>query len=248
MHKWFSPAAARLMRQEIAAANNNEVFFRATLRENVMTDIQVMSRGNQDSVPTVVQAKPGLCLMVIHNHPSGDLTPSGGDITAASRLAREGIGFAIVDNSVSEAYILVEPVQSKPQASVSLKLVNAALGPGGYVAGIMPAYESRPQQLEMAVNLAQALNEGAHALAEAGTGIGKSLAYLVPVLIWARENNRRVVVSTNTINLQEQLLYKDIPLLQRGLPFGFKAVLVKGRANYLCKRKFRELIQRGEDL
>lgn len=248
MHKWFSPAAARLMRQEIADANNNEVFFRATLRENVLTDIQVMARGNQDSVPAVVQAKPGICLMVIHNHPSGDLTPSGADITAASRLAREGIGFAIVDNSVSEAYILVEPVQSKPQASVSLKLVNAALGPGGYVAGIMPAYESRPQQLEMAVNLAQALNEGAHALAEAGTGIGKSLAYLVPVLIWARENNRRVVVSTNTINLQEQLLYKDIPLLQRGLPFGFKAVLVKGRANYLCKRKFRELIQRGEDL
>lgn len=248
MHKWFSPAAARLMRQEIAEANNNEVFFCATLREDVLTDIQVMARGNQSSVPAPVQAQPGKCLVVIHNHPSGDLTPSGADITAASRLAREGIGFAIVDNSVSEAYILVEPVQSMPPATVSLQQVNAALGPGGYVAGVMPAYEGRPQQLEMALNLTRALNESAHALAEAGTGIGKSLAYLVPVLIWAKENNRRVVVSTNTINLQEQLLYKDIPLLQQALPFGFKAVLVKGRANYLCKRKFRELLQRGEDL
>lgn len=248
MHKWFSPAAARFLRQEIAEAKNNEVFFCANLTGDVLTDIQVMARGNQSSVPAVVQAQPGKCLVVIHNHPSGDLTPSGADITAASRLAREGIGFAIVDNNVSEAYILTEPVQSLPPASVSLQLVNAALGLGGYVAGVMPAYESRPQQLEMAVNLAQALNEGAHALAEAGTGIGKSLAYLVPTLIWARENKRRVVVSTNTINLQEQLLYKDIPLLQQALPFGFKAVLVKGRANYLCKRKFRELLQRGEDL
>lgn len=248
MHRWFSPGAASLMRQEIAAANNNEVFFCATLKEDILEDVRVMARGNKFSVPAVVQAQTGQRLVVIHNHPSGDLTPSGADITAASKLAREGIGFAIVDNSVSEVYILVEPAQRKLQASVSLQMVQAALGPGGYVAGIMRAYENRPQQLDMAVNLAHALNEGAHALAEAGTGIGKSLAYLVPVLIWAKENSLRAVVSTNTINLQEQLLYKDIPLLQQAMPFGFKAVLVKGRANYLCRRKFRELVQRGEDL
>jgi len=248
MHRWFSPGTASLMRQEIAAANNNEVFFCATLNEDILEDVRVMARGNKFSVPAVVQAQAGQRLVVIHNHPSGDLTPSGADITVASKLAREGIGFAVVDNSVSEVYILVEPAHRKLQATVPLQMVQDALGPGGYVAGIMRSYENRPQQLDMAVNLARALNEGAHALAEAGTGIGKSLAYLVPVLIWAKENSLRAVVSTNTINLQEQLLYKDIPLLQQAMPFDFKAVLVKGRANYLCRRKFRELVQRGSDM
>jgi ATP-dependent DNA helicase DinG len=248
VHKWFSPAAVRLLRQEIEAANNNEVLFTAILEKDMLKDIEVLARGNSTMVPAAVHPQPGKCLLVIHNHPSGDLTPSGADISVASRLSREGIGFAIIDNKVSESYVLVEPVQIQPTAAVPTKLVTAALGPGGHVAKIMPTYEDRPQQLEMAINVAQALNEGSHALAEAGTGIGKSLAYLVPVLMWASENNRRVVVSTNTINLQEQLLYKDIPLLQQALPFGFKAVLVKGRANYLCKRKFQEFHQRGEDL
>lgn len=248
MYKWFSQAAVRLLRQEIEAANNNEVLFSAILEGDVLKDVKVLARGNSTMVPAAVHAQPGKCMLIIHNHPSGDVTPSGADITVASRLAREGIGFAIINNSVSEAYILVEPVQIKPAAAVPLKKVSAALDQGGYVARIMPAYEDRPQQLEMALNVANALNEGSHALAEAGTGIGKSLAYLVPVIMWASENNRRAVVSTNTINLQEQLLYKDIPLLQQALPFGFKAVLVKGRANYLCKRKFYELLQRGEDL
>ena len=217
------------------------MLFSAILEGDALKDIKVLARGNSTMVPAAVHAQPGKCMLVIHNHPSGDVTPSGADITVASRLAREGIGFAIINNSVSEAYILVEPVQIKPAAAVPIKKVSAALDQGGYVARIMPTYEDRPQQLEMALNVANALNEGAHALAEAGTGIGKSLAYLVPVIMWASENNRRAVVSTNTINLQEQLLYKDIPLLHQALPFGFKAVLVKGRANYLCKRKFYEL-------
>lgn len=248
MHKWFSEAAAKFLRQEIEAANNNEVLFSAFVEGDVLKDIRVLARGNSTMVPAAVHSQPGKSLLIIHNHPSGDLTPSGADITVASRLSREGIGFAIINNTASEAYILVEPVLIKPAVAVPTKQVSAALGRGGYVARIMPTYEDRPQQLEMAVNVARALNEGSHALAEAGTGIGKSLAYLVPVVMWASDNNRRAVVSTNTINLQEQLLYKDIPLLQRALPFGFKAVLVKGRANYLCKRKFYELLQRGEDL
>lgn len=128
------------------------------------------------------------------------------------------------------------------------QLVKASLSPGGCIAQVMPGFESRPQQLEMAMDLAGALKRGHHVLAEAGTGLGKSIAYLVPALVWTWKHRGRVVVSTNTINLQEQLLHKDIPLLQRGMPFTFNAVLVKGRANYLCRRRLQDLAQRGQDL
>ena len=241
MGKWFSPGAAGYIRKAIAASNNEELLLLGTLHEDKLTDVRVLE-GNPFEL--VTQNRGNERLVVICNHPSGDLTPSGTDITTASRLAREGIGFAIVDNLLEGVYILTEPAPVKVTASVPPKLVRDTLGSGGHISRVMPFYEERPQQLEMAVNLALALNEGFHVLAEAGTGLGKSLAYLVPAIIWARENKRRVVISTNTINLQEQLLYKDIPLLQRGLPFEFTAVLVKGRANYLCKRKFRELVQR----
>lgn len=248
MHKWFCDDIAGQMREEIAAANNNEVFFCAQMGEGRVLNVRVMAKGNQTSVPAVVRPEPGLTQAVIHNHPSGDLTPSGADITAASRFARDGIGFAIINNDVSDCYVLVEPAEISTLKPVSLQKVEEVLGPGGYVDSAMESYESRPQQLEMALLLAQGLNEGTHVMAEAGTGTGKSLAYLIPVLLWARENKRRVIVSTNTINLQEQLLLKDIPLLQQTMPGSFKAVLVKGRANYLCRRKFRELVQHGEDM
>src|SRR5437879_11152985 len=90
-------------------------------------------------------------------------------------------------------------------------------------------FEFRPQQQEMAVAIANALEEERHLVIEAGTGVGKSLAYLMPAILLAIERHKKAIVSTHTINLQEQLLYKDIPLLQRILPFEFKAALIKGR-------------------
>ena len=99
------------------------------------------------------------------------------------------------------------------------------------------AYESRPQQLQMATAVADALEDSSALLAEAGTGVGKSLAYLIPLLLHAKRGNRRVMVSTHTISLQEQLLGKDLPLLRDRLGWDFRAVLVKGRANYLCLRR-----------
>lgn len=246
MHKWFSQEISQEMRREIAAAGNNEVFFCAELAQGEFVSLRVMAKGNKESVPAVVQPEQGKRMVVLHNHPSGDLTPSGADITVASRLAREGIGFAIINNQVTECYIVVDPAEPCAEINVSQSQVEEILAPGGYIARSMPGFEVRPQQLEMAVSIAQALNVRQHALAEAGTGTGKSLAYLVPVLLWARENKRRAVISTNTINLQEQLLYKDIPLLQRTIPGSFKAVLVKGRSNYLCRRKFQDLLQQGE--
>ena len=95
----------------------------------------------------------------------------------------------------------------------------------------------RPEQLRMAFAALEAFNHDRIALVEAGTGTGKSLAYLVPALLWALANEERVVVSTNTINLQEQLIRKDLPFLQRASGLEFRVELVKGRTNYLCKRR-----------
>lgn len=115
-------------------------------------------------------------------------------------------------------------------------------GPGGLIAGHLEGYEHRPQQLEMAEGVSQALNDSVHLVVEAGTGVGKSFAYLIPAIDFALTLSERVVVSTNTISLQEQLINKDIPFLQNVLPEPFKVVLVKGRSNYLCLRRLEGLM------
>jgi ATP-dependent DNA helicase DinG len=114
--------------------------------------------------------------------------------------------------------------------------ISEVLGPRGLLAEVVPGWESRPAQLEMAASVAAALRDSRPLVVEAGTGTGKTLAYLVPALL----SGMKVVVSTGTKNLQEQILKKDIPLLQATLPFSFQAVALKGIANYLCRRRFLE--------
>ncbi len=123
------------------------------------------------------------------------------------------------------------------------------LGPDGAVARRLgERYESRPQQLEMAEAVEAAFVDGRHLLVEAGTGVGKSFAYLLPAIDFAVKQKKRVVISTHTISLQEQLIEKDIPLLQAVYPDEFTAVLVKGRGNYLCQRRLEQARQRQNAL
>src|SRR5213592_3731605 len=109
-------------------------------------------------------------------------------------------------------------------------------------------FEFRPQQQEMAARVAQALEEERHLVVEAGTGVGKSLAYLTPAILFALERHKKAIVSTHTINLQEQLLYKDIPILKKILPVEFDAALMKGRQNYLCPRRLERALQQQNEL
>jgi len=115
--------------------------------------------------------------------------------------------------------------------------VDDILAPGGLISRALPSFEQRDEQLQMARAVEAALAKPEHLLAEAGTGVGKSFAYLVPAILRADQANQRVVVSTYTIALQEQLMGKDLPFLQRILPVKFEAVLAKGRGNYLCLRR-----------
>jgi ATP-dependent DNA helicase DinG len=126
--------------------------------------------------------------------------------------------------------------------------IASILGPGGAVARRLPQFESRPQQLAMAEAVGRAIANRRHLMVEAGTGVGKSFAYLVPALLAAQaDRDCRVVVSTHTIGLQEQLIRKDLPFLQEVLP-EFRAVLVKGRGNYVSLRRLRVAQQRGGSL
>jgi len=108
-------------------------------------------------------------------------------------------------------------------------------------------FEFRPQQQEMAAGVAHALEEERHLVVEAGTGVGKSLAYLAPAILFARAQHKKAIVSTHTINLQEQLLYKDIPILKKILPVEFEAALIKGRQNYLCPRRLDRALEQANE-
>ena len=122
---------------------------------------------------------------------------------------------------------------------------SAVLEYGGPFASYFSDYEYRPQQVEMLRSVAKAFSKKVHLLVEAGTGTGKSFAYLVPAAMWAVKNNTRVVISTNTINLQDQLIKKDIPDLCSVLKMDLRATVLKGRSNYLCPRRLETLRQRG---
>ncbi len=140
----------------------------------------------------------------------------------------------------------VDPLEARnPPLPLDVAALEDHLDARSALAHVFEEYEPRAQQAEMMRAVAEAFNDGHHLLVEAGTGTGKSLAYLLPALQWADLNDARVVISTNTINLQEQLAGKDIPLLERAFPTGFRYMVLKGRSHYLCRRQFQALRRRG---
>lgn len=125
-------------------------------------------------------------------------------------------------------------------------VIDDLYGPRGLLARSLPHYEYRPQQAAMADAVYKAFCQGQNSVIEAATGVGKSLAYLIPAVWFAVEADATVLCATHTLNLQEQLFAHDIPLLQRVLPFGFTAEVFKGRSSYLCRRRLAEQLEAGD--
>ena len=134
---------------------------------------------------------------------------------------------------------VADPIKLDPEETSSV------LEHGGAFSQYFEHYEYRPEQVEMLQVVADAFSNSRHFMIEAGTGVGKSFAYLVPAALWAVQNNTRVVISTNTINLQDQLIKKDIPDLANALGLDLRASVMKGRSNYLCPRLLGILRRRG---
>lgn len=241
----LSPDTQQYLKTQIASAGGREVSFVATVApDGMLTNARVVARGTIDRV----LALPGVAErgeMLLHNHPSGVLEPSVPDLNVAARLHDGGMGFGIVNNEGSDLYVVVEVPRSKPPARIDPLGVVGQLGEGGPIARALGQYEDRPSQRDMAAYIADAYNDGGVVLLEAGTGVGKSFAYLVPALAWAAASGERTVISTNTINLQEQLVGKDLPLLHVALATADRAptfALLKGWRNYLCLSRLHQAV------
>ena len=232
----LSPRCAERLRTEIGRAGGREVCFLATVDdERIVHDPRAVARGNFDAVLVAARGAPEGGLM-IHNHPTGVLEPSDADMRVAAHLYEQGIGTAIVDNDVANMYVVVEPPAPRTRVALDRGDLDAVLAPAGALDARFSGYEDRPGQRAMLGAVIDRFNDGGIAIVEAGTGTGKSLAYLLPAVRWAQENGERTVVSTNTINLQEQLAEKDLPLVQK-LVGDVKWALVKGRGNYISIRR-----------
>ena len=237
------------MRATIRLAGGREVCFVAQVdEEGVVRTVRAVSRGDARSVLALSGvAQRGE--MLLHNHPSGNLEPSPADLEVAVRLHDDGVGFGIVDNDATDVYVVVEIPRAPEFQPLDIAAIDADLGPDGAVAHGLSRYEDRAGQRAMAQSIARLYNDGGIGLLEAGTGIGKSLAYLLPALRWAAANGERPVVSTNTINLQEQLVGVDLPFLEGALhdqPVRF--ALLKGWRNYLCLLRLEQARASGAAL
>jgi len=151
------------------------------------------------------------------------------------------------NNRTAYSRAVIAPTEHQPAGADLVFQVEAIFSPTGLLSRAKN-FEYRPQQQQMAVAVARALQNREHLAVEAGTGVGKSLAYLIPAILFAVAQKKKAVVSTHTINLQEQLTEKDLPMLAQILPVKFNFTMLKGRANYLCTRRLHKAMQQSGNL
>ena len=250
----FSSSVIKYIRSEIASSNENEVFFVGEINhDGKVTSVSVGSRGNLHSVP-VNQDLKRKGNVLIHNHPGGNLTPSDADLSVAAVSSENAQGFYIINNDVTEIYVVVEPVLPKVIKKLDVDDAAFYISKDGPLAKINENFEERLSQIELLKNIVKTFNQNKTGVFEAGTGVGKSYAYLIPSILWAVQNNERVVISTGTINLQQQLCLKDIPQAIKITGKPVKFILMKGRQNYICKRRLqdalnsKDLFENNDDL
>ena len=239
----FTPEVQDELRSIVLAMEGREVFAVGMLNsKGLVENLEILGRGTEGAVPAPFQRR-SYAQVLIHNHPSGILFPSDADVVVAAEASAEGFGSYIVDNEVSHVLVVAEPIKPKLIRSLDADEIAAVLDSHGKLSHIMPEFEARLSQVEMAHDVTEIISDGGILVAEAGTGVGKSFAYLIPALAWAIGNSEPVVISTATINLQQQIYKKDFPIVSSLFKKSAKAVVVKGRGNYLCKRRLYAAIE-----
>ncbi len=240
----FTHEVIQTLVEEIAANEGQEVTFSGNVdREGKVYEVEVLAYGNEESsAVNIMDALRGDVL--IHNHPSGGLQASTADIQVSSLLSNKRIGFYIIDNTCDYANVILKP---EPRIYLDEPEVLAIFQPAGLLSRAISQFESREEQCRMVEAIIHAINNSQILSCEAGTGTGKSLSYLLPAALWAVLNKKRVLVSTHTINLQQQIFQKDMVIVSRIVeeylhqPLEY-AVLV-GKRNYVCKRNLYGLIK-----
>ena len=177
---YFFPDVISEMRQIIADFDGNEVFFAGMLNDDgIVCSVSDAAHGNDRSVP-VQMDESRKCDVLIHNHPGGNLTPSQADIAVAENASENAQGFFIVNNDVSQVYVVVEPVKRKNLKQIDVQSAGEYLADGGPLSVMSENFEERGVQIELLHKIAAAFNRNGIGVFEAGTGVGKSYAYLIP--------------------------------------------------------------------
>ena len=236
----FSSSAISMLKHYLDKSRGNEIFIGGLVSENKSTieSVQSIFYGNKDQVLFDLDISTDFDI-ILHNHPSGILKLSEADALIANECQKLGIGFGIFDNSVIDCYIAIPPHSVHKRKKIKIDEINSFFkNPPDSIFETLPSYNYRDSQNDLAVDIAKVINEDKIGLFEAPTGIGKSLAYLVPSFIYISENKSKIVISTYTKNLQNQLFRKDIPSLLMVMKLDLKVELFLGRQNYLCKFKY----------
>ncbi|MCL2001658.1 MAG: exonuclease domain-containing protein, partial [Planctomycetes bacterium] len=235
------PSHSLAVLSEIFAFSHGKSSHRALVDCEALIELWTILLDRAREIPLAAIGEMNRLLAANPRHPYKDFF---------ARLTAERLsGGLVADSEFASLFKVRKPFQIRQSIEddqefdpLDIDGVRDWFSPGGAFARAFPGYENRNGQMEMAMRVVEAMNGGTHLMVEAGTGIGKSLAYLAPALAFAMRNRTPVVVSTNTKNLQSQLFGKDLPLVRKALDIDFKAAFLKGRRNYLCIRKLLYLL------
>ena len=234
----FSEESLQIIKKYLQENNNKSMIFKATFDDNELIQepffLSLYKKKNFEETLTKVSKNE----VVIRTTKPNQLYPSDMELELSEELYnRRNIAYCLLSSDLDDFYF-AQDIDRTFLEEVDIKNYFAK---DGILAKEIKGFEYRKEQEEMAHYIQDAINEDRKIIIEAGTGTGKTLAYLIPAIKWAVANKKKVIIATNTINLQEQLLLKDIPLAKSIIKEDFSYVLVKGRSNYLCKRLFNEL-------
>lgn len=234
----FSKESLQTIKKYLEEQNNKSMIFKATFDENEKIQKPFFLSLYKKKSFEETLTKVGKNEVVIRTTKPNQLYPSDMELELSEELyTRRNIAYCLLSSDLDDFYF----VQDIDRIFLEEIDIENYFAKDGILAKEIKGFEYRQEQEEMAQYIQEAINEDRKIIVEAGTGTGKTLAYLIPAIKWAVVNKKKVIIATNTINLQEQLLLKDIPLAKSIIKDEFSYVLVKGRNNYVCKRLFNEL-------
>ena len=234
----FSEESLQTIKKYLEEHNNKSMIFKATFDEDEKIQKPFFLSLYKKKSFEETLTKVGKNEVVIRTTKPNQLYPSDMELELSEELyTRRNIAYCLLSSDLDDFYF----VQDIDRIFLEEIDIENYFAKDGILAKEIKGFEYREEQEEMAQYIQDAINEDRKIIVEAGTGTGKTLAYLIPAIKWAVVNKKKVIIATNTINLQEQLLLKDIPLAKSIIKDEFSYVLVKGRNNYVCKRLFNEL-------
>lgn len=238
----FSQESLDIIRKILDEHDNNSIILKADFDADELIQNPVFVSENKKSIMSKLTSFFNKNEVLIRTAKPNLLYPSDLEIEVSDELYnKKKVAFCILSNDLKDFYFL-QDIDRKNLQEVE---IGNFFKKDGILSEYFDGFEYRKEQEVMARSIQKAINENKKIIVEAGTGTGKTLAYLIPTIKWAVENKKKVIIATNTINLQEQILYKDIPVLKSIIEEKFNYALIKGRNNYLCKKLLDELAVRG---